>query len=498
MEDLLTPAEMARADQLAGEAGVSSFTLMQRAGEAVAQAAAQLASRAGILILCGPGNNGGDGLVAAQILRERGHSVRVALLGPAEALCGDAGRAAKEWGGPIDDAQSVSFEPADLIVDALFGAGLARDLTGAALDLVSRLGTVKTPVLAVDLPSGIDGASGQVRGVAVKAQWTVTFVRRKPGHLLLPGRTHCGVVEVADIGMPPEVIASIRSEIAVNAPSAWQAALPRLEAGTHKYRRGHAVVVSGGIESSGAARMAARACLRIGAGLVTVACPSDALSVQAAALEAVMVRKADGVEGLASLLADTRKNAVLLGPGLGVGAETRERVLGALDGERHVVLDADALTSFADDADSLFMAIQAGRGAVVLTPHEGEFLRLFPDFGVPASKLDRARQAASRSGAVLIYKGADSTVAAPDGRATIAENAPPFLATAGAGDVLAGMVTGLMAQAMPAFEAASAAVWLHGEAALKFGPGLVAEDIELTLPRVLTALQAGFLSDAGL
>ncbi len=273
-----------------------------------------------------------------------------------------------------------------------------------------------------------------------------------------------------------------------NVPALWRALFPRPEIDGHKYDRGHAVVVSGPVWSTGAARLAARAALRAGAGLVTIASPRDALTVNAAASLAVMVRPVDGAEELAQFLADRRLNAVALGPGLGVGAATCEAVLAALSGERAVVLDADAITSFVTEPARLAKALRArGNRPTVMTPHEGEFHRYFgalDERTKAGSKLDRARLAASLAGAIVVLKGADTVVAAPDGRAAIAANAPAYLATAGAGDVLTGVVAGLLAQGMPAFEAAAAAVWLHGEAARAVGPGLISEDLSEALPKV--------------
>jgi hydroxyethylthiazole kinase-like uncharacterized protein yjeF len=348
------------------------------------------------------------------------------------------------------------------------------------------------PVVAVDLPSGINGSSGLVMGVAVNAARTVTFFRKKPGHLLLPGRLHCGPVHIADIGIPDRVLADIAPATFHNTPALWAEAFPVPRPEGHKYGRGHAVVVSGGLSSTGAARLAARGALRAGAGLTTIASPREAVSVNAAASLAVMVRQVDGARELGAFLADKRHNAVVLGPGGGVGAAMRSQVLAALASEAAVVLDADALTSFAEKPTELFGAIGQQRPAV-LTPHEGEFLRLFSGidkYSKVIAKLERARAAARLSGAVVLLKGPDTVVASPDGRATIADNAPAYLATAGAGDVLSGMIAGLMAQHMPAFEAASAAVWLHGEAAVTFGPGLIAEDLPEALPSVYRRLFA--------
>ncbi|CAM5376448.1 Bifunctional NAD(P)H-hydrate repair enzyme OS=Afipia felis OX=1035 GN=nnr PE=3 SV=1 [Afipia felis] len=494
--ELLSVTEMTSADALAVKAGVASFALMQHAGQAVAAAAQRLAPSGDIVVVAGPGNNGGDGFVAAADLAARGRNVTVALLGKRDALKGDAARAAKAWHGPVLPFVPGSLGRPALIVDALFGAGLDREVTGEPRAMIEAINASGASVLTVDLPSGINGDSGEAMGVAVKAARTVTFFRRKPGHLLLPGRLHCGEVSVADIGIPPSVLDVIDPKTRENSPAGWRGHFPVPGVAGHKYGRGHAVVMSGAMSATGAARLAARAALRAGAGLVTVVSPRDALAVNAAALTAVMVREIGTPVDFAAYLADARLNACVLGPGAGIGLHTRDMVLTALSGPRAVVLDADALTSFADEPRTLFDAVAAQPGAqAVLTPHEGEFARLFASLAGKdhaLSKLERARLAAQESHAVVLIKGADTVVAAPDGRASIAENAPPWLATAGAGDVLSGMIGGLLAQRVAAFEAASIAVWMHGEAARLFGPGLIAEDLADTLPNVFRDLYRRF------
>jgi ADP-dependent NAD(P)H-hydrate dehydratase / NAD(P)H-hydrate epimerase len=486
---LLTNHEMGQADRLAIAAGIPGVMLMENAGKAVAAEAARMASPgARIAVLCGPGNNGGDGFVAARHLREQGFDVRVALLGEATALQGDAAVMAQRWAGEVTPLSTSSLQGADIIVDALFGAGLARPIRGVAADVIAAINASPVRVLAVDVPSGLDGTTGRALGPVVEAASTITFFRRKPGHLLLPGRVLCGEVVVADIGIPDAVLGEIAPKAWANAPALWSNDFPTPKLDGHKYGRGHALVVSGPTAHTGAARLGARGALRAGAGLVTVASPADAIAVNAAHLTAIMLAPFDGADGLAEILADKRKNAVLLGPALGVSTRTRELVHAALASGAATVLDADAITSFADAPDDLFRAIAAQpQRPVVLTPHDGEFKRLFGDVEAP-SKLERARVAAQRSGAIVVLKGADTVIAAPDNRAAINANAPPWLATAGAGDVLGGFGVGLLAQGMPAFEAACAAVWLHGAAAAAFGPGLIAEDLPETLPQVLRAL----------
>ncbi|MBS7546101.1 NAD(P)H-hydrate dehydratase [Ancylobacter oerskovii] len=493
--ELLTPAEMGRADAATIAGGTPGTVLMERAGAAVAQAAARRCLPGGqVLVLCGPGNNGGDGFVAARRLAGQGYRVRLALLGSPSRLRGDAAAMAALWTGEVDDAADVDVGAADLIVDALFGAGLARDLDPEVRALVGRVNAAGVPVLAVDLPSGIDGATGAVRGAAIRASASVTFFRPKPGHVLMPGRLHAGAVEVADIGIGREVLEEIRPRAFANVPSLWATHFPLPRVDGHKYSRGHLVAVSGPASATGATRLAAKAALRAGAGLVTVACPPDALAIHAANLSAVMVRPIDDAEELAQLLADARLGTVVLGPGAGVGPQTRAKLAAAA--ERRLVVDADLISSFAGDAKGLARALAAAPAAVV-TPHDGEFARLFAGEASvleAPSKLERARAGAALLGAVLLIKGPDTVVASPDGRACVAANAPPYIATAGAGDVLAGMIGGLLAQGMPGFEAASAAVWLHGEAGREAGPGLVADDLVEALRPVYRRLfpQLGF------
>jgi len=489
--ELLTNAETAQADRLAVAGGISSTELMENAGRAVADhVSANYPTGTRVAVVAGPGNNGGDGYVTARILASRGCEVRLLRVGLARK--GDAGRAAQQWKGPVADANPSGIAGADLIVDALFGAGLDRVVSGPAAAMIEAINASSAAVVAVDLPSGINGDSGAVMGVAVRARETVTFFRRKRGHLLLPGRLHAGALSVADIGIPGSVLAKIGPRAFVNEPPLWLRHFPRPRADGHKYDRGHAVVVTGDLSHSGAARLAARGALRAGAGLVTIASPRKALEVNAAASLAVMVRQVDGAPELTKFLRDPRINAVVLGPGGGVGAAMRAKVRVALNGARAVVLDADALTSFADNPTALAKAIKGRKGfATILTPHEGEFRRLFNKLDevshVPV-KLEKAAVAARITGAILLLKGPDTVVAAPDGRIAVAANAPPWLATAGSGDVLAGMIAGLLAQDMPAFEAVAAAVWLHGEAAAAFGPGLISEDLPEELPAVYRRL----------
>jgi hydroxyethylthiazole kinase-like uncharacterized protein yjeF len=489
--EVLTPDEMARADSMTIEAGTAGYDLMLAAGRAVTEAAMAFGGSR-ILVLAGPGNNGGDGFVAARMLQDAGRNVRVALWGRPENLRGDAAKACADYSGTIElagdeNADDIDLD-ADLIIDALFGAGLSRGLDGALGRLVERVNRSGARVLAVDLPSGVDGATGQIAGRAIEADRTITFFRLKPGHLLYPGRGQCGETRLAQIGIAEDVLAHLDVHCFLNSRALWQSEIPKIGSDTHKYRRGHVLVVSGPWANTGASRLAAMAALRCGAGLVTVAADGEAARIHAAHLTAIMIRQCDGPSDLQAILEDSRFTAVAVGPAAGITGQTRDMVMTCLRSDAAIVLDADALTVFADDPTPLFSAIGDRDAPVVMTPHAGEFARLFPDLAEGLSgggRIERAGEAAARSGATLVLKGADTVVAAPAGPVSISANAPPWLATAGSGDVLTGIVTGLLAQGMPAFPAASAAVWMHAEAARAFGPGLTADDLPGELPPIL-------------
>ncbi|MBD0427862.1 NAD(P)H-hydrate dehydratase [Aquisalinus flavus] len=485
--ELLTTDEMARADALTTQSGTAGATLMEAAGAAVAGCVRQAWLPRPVLVLCGPGNNGGDGFVVARLLKDAGWPVTLALLGEKDKLTGDAALMADHWHGGIEPLSDAEPEKAAVIVDALFGAGLSRSIEGDVAALVERVNKAEAPVIAIDVPSGIDGTTGQALGTAIRAKTTVTFFRLKPGHMLYPGTDHCGEVILADIGIHASVLEAIKPSAFVNGPELWRADFPWPADNSHKYSRGHAVVMSGGRYTGGAARLAAMGAARAGAGAVTMLSPQEAMDINAGHLEEVMLTEAADGETISQFIAERKVKAGLIGPGAGRGAQTRDRVAALLFSEAGAVLDADALTSFEDNPETLFQAL---REKDVITPHAGEFARLFGDLLDGQSKLAAARIAADMAGCVVILKGSDTVVAAPDGRAAINANATPFLATAGSGDVLAGIVTGLMAQGMAGFEAACAGVWLHAEAAAGFGPGLIASDIHRHLPRVLATLKA--------
>jgi ADP-dependent NAD(P)H-hydrate dehydratase / NAD(P)H-hydrate epimerase len=438
MDELLTPAEMGRADALAGNVEA----LMDAAGRAVARAVVQRYKPCRVLVLAGPGNNGGDGIVAARYLAQEGWPVRV--LGLTEASIADVQRA-------------------ELVIDALFGAGLKRDVTGTAAEL---LGAARR-IVAVDVPSGVDGGTGQVRGYAPQAELTVTFFRKKPGHVLYPGRALCGEILLRQIGMPEMVLDEIRPQAWNNSPALFL--LPRRTAEGHKYVSGDVTVLSGSLP--GAARLACSAARRAGAGMVTLAAALPMVLPEAG----LILR----TEPLETLLQDKRRQTWVVGPGLGITTAGASLASLLAVGGKTILADADALTACAGAPEKL-------RGVAVITPHAGEFARVFGPIG--PDKLEATRRAAAQCGAVVVLKGADTVIAAPDGRAAINANAPPYLATGGTGDVLAGLTAALLAQGMAPFEAACAGVWLHGEAASRAGAGLLAEDLPQHLPAAIASL----------
>ena len=483
---LIGPREMGLVDEDAAASGIDSFRLMQSAGEAVAAVAlAYYPDALRFAVLCGPGNNGGDGYVAAGALARAGANVGVYALG-VESLKGDAAIARTGLAGEVQPLAGYAARPGDVIVDAIFGAGLSRDVPDDVARIIADCGKLSLPVVAADIPSGLDGETGEIRGAAFAASHTVTFMARKPGHLLLPGRELCGTLHVFDIGIPKRLVTARAGKLWENGPGLFSAALVGPTAQSHKYARGHVAVFSGGPTSSGAARLSATAALKAGAGAVTLVSPPEALAVNAAHLNAVMLREADS-RAIRAMLSDHRVSAFVVGPGYGVSANLRELALSLLT--KPTVLDADALTAFAIEPKSLFEAIRAEGATVVMTPHEGEFGRLFPDIaGADGSKVERARKAAARSGAVIVYKGSDTVIAAPDGRAAINTNAPADLATAGSGDVLAGITAAMLAHAAQAFEAACAAVWIHGRAGQVAGRGLTAETLVDVIPQAVPDL----------
>ncbi len=492
---------------------VAGLTLMERAGRGVRDAIFRewpdfAAVPHSAVILCGPGNNGGDGFVIARLLRQDGWDVTVFLLGDPNALPPDAQTNCDAWRrlGPARpwDPDEIGETSADLYVDAVFGAGLTRAPSDAVAQTLAGLGGEGHVVVAVDAPSGLCMDSGRALGSADGvpfADLTVTFQWPRIGHYLALGPQQCGRLVCVDIGLdnrsvPPVTFPSDVARAYVGPSDDWDL---QKAASAHKYAHGHALICAGGLGKTGAARLAARGALRVGAGLVTVAAPKAAMAECAAHLTAIMCRQSDGPDALGEALSDPRFTSVCLGPGLGVGADTRALVAAALEAKRATVLDADALTAFADASDVLFDALHPD---VVLTPHGGEFARLFPDIakqldqppeaGPAFSKVDAVRAAADRAGCVVLFKGPDTVVADPTGAGLVVpaayDRVAPWLATAGSGDVLSGFIAGLLARGTDPVEAACLGAWLHVEAARAFGPGLIAEDLPETLPHVFRDL----------
>ena len=454
---------------------------MERAGQATADAILGRWERTQTLVLAGPGNNGGDGFVVARRLAEAGWPVRVALLGVRERLSGAAAQAASRWQDDVETMEADALEGAGLVVDALFGTGLVRALEGTVRQTVEALNARDVPVVAVDIPSGIDADSGQVLGAAIEADLTVTFFRCKPGHLLLPGREAAGETIVSDLGVAEAVYASIPATIFANAPDLWDGSFPWPTSASHKYTRGHALILGGSV-LTGAARLAAHAAQRIGAGLVTIAADPAVIPIYAAYRADLLMAPIATFDDFRKLLADPRRNAILLGPGAGADRRLENAVGAALATHAGIVLDADSFPVLADRKNGLLRRLGP---QVLLTPHEGEFARLF---GEPKPRLGAALRAAAETGATLLLKGSDTIVAAPDGRAVINSGAPPELATAGTGDVLAGLALGLIANHLSPFQAGAVASWVHAQAAAIFGPGLLAGDLPDLVPQVLRSL----------
>lgn len=477
---LLTVGQMVRADQLTIASGLSAVDLMRNAGLSVVREIESRWSVRPILVLCGPGNNGGDGFVVARQLSQQGWPVRVAMLGSRDRMTAEARYHADLWQGNIEPLTLISLGDAELVVDAVFGAGFQPLRTNPAIPIFSEIAHRNLRMIAIDVPSGVEGDTGQVHTPA-KAVLTVTFFRKKPCHLLMPSRSHCGEVVVADIGIAPSVFETLVPDVFENSPALWYSSFPRPSLESHKYDRGHAMVY-GGYPMTGAARLAAFAAARIGAGLTTVVVPEVAFAIYATCMTSIMVRPLSARDSLRSALQDKRISAFLIGPGAGVSETTRRDTVTLLKTKRATVIDADAITVFQDKPTDLDRSI---RGPCVLTPHDGEFARIFDPAG---DKLTRCRRAAKRSGSVIVLKGADTVIASPSGLCAINSNAPPTLATAGAGDVLSGIITGLLAQGMNTWEAACCGVWIHGEAARTFGPGLIADDLPDLIPEVLRSL----------
>lgn len=475
---LINPEAMAEIDAATAESGIAITSLMEKAGQAVAASALRYYPDAlRFIVLCGTGNNGGDGFVAARALLASCAQVSVYVLGGVTKLRGAARWAYEGWAREVQPLTHYVPQNGDVVIDAVFGAGLSRDVPEALANVIEAVAAADIPVIAVDLPSGVCGRRGVVLGAAFRAERTVTFAAKKPGHVLMPGRSLCGELEIFDIGIPKRIVAAHAGAIRENHPDLWKEFFSRRDEDTHKFKRGHLTVFSGPSHATGAARMTAIAGLRAGAGIVSIAAPQEAVPVLAATLTAIMVSPVDDRNALTDWREDKRHATYVLGPGFGDMEKAREFV--SLLADKSLILDADGISAFRQNPEDLFSLFAKADAARILTPHEGEFARLFPDIHSDnsLSKIEKAQAAAALAHAVIIYKGADTVIAAPDGRAYVNTNAPATLATAGSGDVLAGICGGFLAQQIPAFEAAAAAVWLHGETARTLGEGLTAEDL---------------------
>lgn len=483
---ILTCDQIRACENRAVAEGISLSELMKRAGKACAQVLQSRHPSGRVVVLAGPGNNGGDAFVAARELKDIGRDVVVFELAPSGPRTPEGAEASAAWTGPRAPLAGFDLAPDDVVLDGLFGAGLSRPLDGDAARAVEIIGKSRSPVVAIDVPSGVTGDAGKPAGPAMQATDTVTFGTKKPAHVLQPAASFCGRVHVMEIGFGPYVGEVGQDRLRENGWNLWIDQLPWPEALSHKHQRGRLCVVTGPANATGAARLAAYAGLRVGAGMVTLLCPPDAIGVVAAAVTAPLTSVFQAPGDLVKL--SENAGAVVIGPAAGVGKATRENIEALAGARRRLVLDADALSVFAGDVDALAKLLQAD---AVLTPHTGEFERLFPGLlGGARSKIEAARTAAAVSGATVVLKGPDTVVAAPDGRAVVNTHATPFLATAGSGDVLAGIVGGLMAQGLDAFTAASVAVWMHGDAGIKAGPGMTAEDLDAALRQTIASLYA--------
>ncbi len=483
--EVLTSAQMRESDRLAIEGGTPGYDLMVAAGQSVANIVHENYPQHDVLILCGPGNNGGDGFVAAMFLENIGCDVTVMSLVPGRKFKGDAKRALKDWGGKLLGFKRLPEMPdKTVVIDAVFGTGLSQPLEAPVTDIFEAIKKQGWPVVAVDIPSGVNGDTGEADPHTLEASQSVTFFRKKLGHVLMPGLPLCGAVTVHDIGIPESVLEKTGFSVMENKTSMWQEKLPEHKDSDHKYSHGHLVILGGG-RMTGAARMASEAAMRMGAGLCTIVADEAAAVVYKKAAAHVLYETLQGFDSFASHLEDERRNVALMGPGAGLDDEEglRAAVLAVLQTGKTVVLDADALTCFADAPEALYEALH---DKCVLTPHEGEFAKLFP--GLEGGKLEKAMKAADMTGAIILLKGPDTAIAQKGKAPVVNVHATPFLATAGAGDVLAGIVAGLLAQHMEPFYAACAGVWIHGEAGERKGPGLVAPDIIEEIPSILRDL----------
>lgn len=483
MYEVLTNSQMAEADKLTIEGGFDGYDLMCNAGESFVDTIVQSMVFDHCFILCGPGNNGGDGFVIGKLLRDKGCMVTLASVIPVDQFNGDAAKAASEWGEDVVLFKDVTgIAEHALVIDAVFGTGFSRKLDDEVVRVFDLVREGGHAVVAVDIPSGIDGNSGQADPHTLEADMTITFFRKKLGHVLMPGMALCGDVNIRDIGIADEVIKETGLSVHENEPQLWQTRIPFPALDQHKYHRGHAVVL-GGENLTGAARLSSEAAMRCGVGLCTVVTSVDAAPVYRAGAAHVMVESFDKRKEFADHIQDERRNSIIMGPGAGLEdkKELQEIILAALATKKAIVLDADALSCFEGEADILCKALHE---KAVLTPHEGEFYKLFGD--LDGDKVKRAREATQKTGAVILLKGPDTVIAAPDHVPVVNNHASPYLATGGSGDVLSGMIGGFLAQGVNPFDAACIASWMHGEASLQLGAGMVSSDLIEIIPNILS------------
>lgn len=483
--EILSSAQMKTSEQIAKQSGVDGFSLMKAAGQAVADEILNRFSPMPVLVLCGSGNNGGDGFVVASLLKKKRWPVSLACAVSLGELQGEAARASDLWKGKVLSFEDLALPNGGMIVDSVFGTGLSRPIEGEIAEVLETVQQSSCTVIAVDVPSGMNADTGECQGCTPQADLTVTFFRKKLGHVLMPALDACGEIVVANIGIPDHALEALGPVITETAPENgwgdWAADKPR---NSHKYDYGH-VLVLGGRHMTGAACLVGKSALRAGAGLCTIAAYSEAALVYKSYCPSLIVEPLDELARFKEHLKDTRRNVVIIGPGAGFEnpPALKKAVFDTLAAEpkRVCILDADALTVFADDLRTFYKALGPH---CILTPHEGEFARLFPD--LTGSKIERAKAAAARTKSIIVLKGPDTVVAKPDGGCAVNTTGNGWLATAGAGDVLAGLIAGFVARGLgDLFGAVCAAVWCHGKAGENLGAGLISADLPDQIPLVL-------------
>ena len=476
---LLTNSQMSFVENQAIKSGKKSTELMENAGTAVVKLILKRYKNRNISVLCGPGKNGGDGFVVARLLKEQGWNVRLGLTSSQKDK--DSIEKAELWKGNIEPLNESLLYGNPIIIDAMFGAGLKRKLTGIPLALVTKINNKKLDCIAIDIPSGIDGDSGKILGDAPKCKLTITFFCAKPGHFLMPSKSKVGEVIIEDIGISNSFLKQINVKTFLNTPELWKKKFPIPTYDTHKYKRGH-LLIAGAANMTGATHLASSSARRIGAGVVTIGAPSSSCDIYKLGAFGHIVLPINNPGDWNNLLKNYKNTATLIGPGLGKIAFLKDVVIAALNSKKPVILDADGLNIFKNNPLQLFHSTNRKH---ILTPHEGEFKKLFNFKGNPISRVSRA---AKKSGAIVLLKGSSTIIAHPNGKIIINDTGKPYLATAGSGDVLAGIIAGLITQGMNVFEAGCGGTWIHGRAAELFGPGLIAEDIPKLIPTILNEI----------